>query len=190
MIVQSNKAGLLDEALPKGTYRLIRVFSADGQELEFVPDQRRKFVIKVGKQEMFHINVKPFELKSGGCPRMPVKKIAYTNNQVTETTVFVYDASSRLVAEYSTILNETPQVAYLTNDHLGSPRINTNENLLFPPQSSSVQDNCETVDNQDTSRGREPTDDAERFPSRRAAADLDNPQVRRVFDLGLLEKEE
>ncbi|MBK7706206.1 MAG: hypothetical protein IPJ30_10585 [Acidobacteria bacterium] len=45
-----------------------------------------------------------------------------------ETTVFVYNASSRLVAEYSTILNETPQVAYLTNDHLGSPRINTNEN--------------------------------------------------------------
>jgi RHS repeat-associated protein len=36
-------------------------------------------------------------------------------------------ASSRLVAEYSTILNPTPQVAYLTNDHLGSPRINTNE---------------------------------------------------------------
>ncbi|MBK7706203.1 MAG: hypothetical protein IPJ30_10570 [Acidobacteria bacterium] len=45
-----------------------------------------------------------------------------------ETTVFVYDASSRLVAEYSTNLNQTPQVAYLTNDHLGSPRINTNEN--------------------------------------------------------------
>jgi len=57
-----------------------------------------------------------------------VKKIAYANNQPTETTVFVYDASSKLVAEYSTILNETPQVAYLTNDHLGSPRINTNEN--------------------------------------------------------------
>ncbi|MBK7704667.1 MAG: hypothetical protein IPJ30_02525 [Acidobacteria bacterium] len=56
-----------------------------------------------------------------------VKKIAWINGQ-WETTVFVYDASSRLVAEYSTILNRTPQVAYLTNDHLGSPRINTNEN--------------------------------------------------------------
>ncbi len=32
------------------------------------------------------------------------------------------------MAEYSTILNPTPQVAYLTNDHLGSPRINTDEN--------------------------------------------------------------
>ena len=31
------------------------------------------------------------------------------------------------MAEYSTILNPTPQVAYLTNDHLGSPRINTDE---------------------------------------------------------------
>ena len=32
------------------------------------------------------------------------------------------------MAEYSTLLSPTPQVAYLTNDHLGSPRINTNEN--------------------------------------------------------------
>ncbi|MBK8150120.1 MAG: hypothetical protein IPK58_18455 [Acidobacteria bacterium] len=32
------------------------------------------------------------------------------------------------MAEYSTNLNPTPQVAYLTNDHLGSPRINTDEN--------------------------------------------------------------
>ncbi|MBK8149576.1 MAG: hypothetical protein IPK58_15580 [Acidobacteria bacterium] len=56
-----------------------------------------------------------------------VKKIAWINGQ-WETTVFVYDASSRLVAEYSTNLNPTPQVAYLTTDHLGSPRINTNEN--------------------------------------------------------------
>ncbi len=56
-----------------------------------------------------------------------VRKIAWINGQ-WETTVFVYDASSRLVAEYSTILNPTPQVAYLTNDYLGSPRINTDEN--------------------------------------------------------------
>ena len=55
-----------------------------------------------------------------------VKKRGWINGQ-WETTVFVYDASSRLVAEYSTILNPTPQVAYLTADHLGSPRINTNE---------------------------------------------------------------
>jgi RHS repeat-associated protein len=57
-----------------------------------------------------------------------VKKKAYQNGQVTETTVFVYDASGRLVGEYSTLLNPSPQVSYLTEDYLGSPRINTNEN--------------------------------------------------------------
>jgi RHS repeat-associated protein len=45
-----------------------------------------------------------------------------------EITVFVYDALGKMVAEYSTSLNPTPQVSYLTNDHLGSARINTNEN--------------------------------------------------------------
>ena len=46
-----------------------------------------------------------------------------------ETTIFVYDASGKMVAEYSTIVETTnPQVSYLTNDHLGSPRIITNEN--------------------------------------------------------------
>jgi len=47
-----------------------------------------------------------------------------------ETTIFVYDASGRLVAEYSTIVvNSTDaKVAYLTADHLGSPRINTDAN--------------------------------------------------------------
>ena len=44
-----------------------------------------------------------------------------------ETTIFAYDASGKMVAEYSTQLNPTPQVSYLTNDHLGSPRINTDQ---------------------------------------------------------------
>jgi len=45
-----------------------------------------------------------------------------------ETTVFVYDVSGKLVAEYSTVVEPpaTAKVSYLTNDHLGSPRINTN----------------------------------------------------------------
>ncbi|MEO7539122.1 MAG: hypothetical protein ABIV21_03795 [Pyrinomonadaceae bacterium] len=44
-----------------------------------------------------------------------------------ETTIFVYDASGKLIEEYSTNVAsvETAKVAYLTNDHLGSPRINT-----------------------------------------------------------------
>lgn len=47
-----------------------------------------------------------------------------------ETTVFVYDASSKLVAEYSTIVASAidAKVDYLTADHLGSPRINTDQN--------------------------------------------------------------
>jgi len=49
-----------------------------------------------------------------------VKKISST-----ETVVFVYDGGGKLVAEYSTQLAETPQVSYLTTDHLGSPRVIT-----------------------------------------------------------------
>jgi RHS repeat-associated protein len=47
-----------------------------------------------------------------------------------ETTVFIYDATGKLIEEYSTNVATTndAKVAYLTNDHLGSPRINTDAN--------------------------------------------------------------
>ena len=45
-----------------------------------------------------------------------------------ETTVFIYDASGKLVAENSTLPSPTQTVSYLTNDHLGSARINTDQN--------------------------------------------------------------
>ncbi len=53
-----------------------------------------------------------------------IKKHVPTTN---ETTIFVYDASGKMVAEYSTIVaNQTDaKISYLTNDHLGSPRITT-----------------------------------------------------------------
>jgi len=51
-----------------------------------------------------------------------VKKISST-----ETTVFVYDGGGQMIAEYSSALATTPQVSYLTQDHLGSPRVITNE---------------------------------------------------------------
>ena len=54
-----------------------------------------------------------------------VKKYVPTTG---ETTIFVYDASGKMVAEYSTTTNNNPQVSYLTNDHLGSPRITTDAN--------------------------------------------------------------
>jgi RHS repeat-associated protein len=52
-----------------------------------------------------------------------VKKVSST-----ETTIFVYDASGLMIAEYSTASTNKPQVSYMTADHLGSPRIITNEN--------------------------------------------------------------
>ncbi|KXK00613.1 MAG: cell well associated RhsD protein, partial [Acidobacteria bacterium OLB17] len=56
-----------------------------------------------------------------------VKKIVPSTGEVT---VFVYDAGGKLVAEYSTIVEaaQDAKVSYLTNDHLGSPRINTDQN--------------------------------------------------------------
>ena len=47
-----------------------------------------------------------------------------------EITVFVYDAAGKEIAEYSTIVaNSTDaKVNYLTADHLGQPRINTDQN--------------------------------------------------------------
>ncbi len=44
-----------------------------------------------------------------------------------DTTVFVYDASGKLAAEYSTVVAavEDAKAQYLTNDNLGTPRINT-----------------------------------------------------------------
>jgi RHS repeat-associated protein len=55
-----------------------------------------------------------------------VKKVVPSTG---ETTVFVYDASGKLAAEYSTIVEtQNPKVSYLTADHLGSPRITTDEN--------------------------------------------------------------
>ncbi|NLZ27890.1 MAG: hypothetical protein GX887_02845, partial [Firmicutes bacterium] len=53
-----------------------------------------------------------------------VKKIVPATGEVT---VFVYDAAGKLIGEYSTVVAdaEDAKVAYLTADHLGSPRINT-----------------------------------------------------------------
>jgi len=53
-----------------------------------------------------------------------VKKVVLSTGK---TTVFAHDASGKLVAEYSTniIPVQDAKVGYLTADHLGSPRINT-----------------------------------------------------------------
>jgi len=46
----------------------------------------------------------------------------------TETTVFVYNASGQLVAEYTATAPTNPTISYLTSDTLGTPRINTDAN--------------------------------------------------------------
>jgi RHS repeat-associated protein len=48
---------------------------------------------------------------------------------LTETTIFVYDMSKKLVAEYSTATPTTnPTVSYTATDTLGSPRVITDKN--------------------------------------------------------------
>ena len=56
-----------------------------------------------------------------------VKKVVPSTG---ETTIFVYDAAGKQIAEYSTVVASAndAKVAYLTADHLGSPRINTDVN--------------------------------------------------------------
>ncbi|HMM79574.1 MAG TPA: hypothetical protein PKC65_06085 [Pyrinomonadaceae bacterium] len=51
-----------------------------------------------------------------------VKKVS-----AAETTIFVYDASGVLIAEYSGEVAAEPRVSYLTTDHLGSPRVVTDK---------------------------------------------------------------
>ncbi|MEP6848309.1 MAG: hypothetical protein ABI999_05585 [Acidobacteriota bacterium] len=53
--------------------------------------------------------------------RQSVKKVTDQ-----ETTVFVY-SSGKLIAEYSTQVSSQPHTNYTTTDHLGSPRIITDE---------------------------------------------------------------
>jgi RHS repeat-associated protein len=42
-----------------------------------------------------------------------------------ETTIFVYNAGGKLLAEYSTQTASNPTISYLTSDNLGSPRVIT-----------------------------------------------------------------
>jgi RHS repeat-associated protein len=59
-----------------------------------------------------------------------IKKRAYVDNVPTEETIFVYDAAGKLIAEHSNQVasSQDAMIAYLTIDHLGSPRINTDIN--------------------------------------------------------------
>lgn len=70
----------------------------------------------------------------------------------TETVVFVYDGLGNLAAEYSTKLSQTPRVSYLTTDHLGSPRIITNESGAVTKRQDFSAFGEETITSQRTAR--------------------------------------
>jgi RHS repeat-associated protein len=55
-----------------------------------------------------------------------IKKQRYAGGVLSEETVFVY-SSGKLIAEYSNQVSQAPTVAYTTTDHLGSPRIITDQ---------------------------------------------------------------
>ncbi len=87
-------------------------------------------VTTLGRQFIFNGDNKQVEVKLDGVTIGRYyydgegKRVKKVTNQ--ETTVFVY-SSGKLIAEYSTQMSQTPQTKYLTEDHLGTPRIITNE---------------------------------------------------------------
>jgi RHS repeat-associated protein len=91
-----------------------------------------------GRTFTFDGNNKQIEVKETNAPTYAPKVGRYFYNasgrrvkKITqiETTVFVYDASGVLVAEYSTVTPPTtPTTSYMTTDHLGSPRVITDQN--------------------------------------------------------------
>jgi len=71
-----------------------------------------------------------------------------------EVTVFVYDASGQLVAEYATQIETTEaEVSYLTTDHLGSPRIITDETGAITSRKDFAPFGEETAGSDRTSHG-------------------------------------
>ncbi len=77
-----------------------------------------------------------------------IKKVS-----TTETTIFVYDGGGQLVAEYSTALASVQQVSYMTADHLGSPRVMTNENGAVTNRKDFAAFGDEVVSSQRVSGG-------------------------------------
>ena len=89
----------------------------DADNRQFIYDGENK---QVEVKDQYGVSIGKYFYDGDG---KRVKKIS-----ATETTVFVYNAGGQLVAEYSTQISQQPQVSYLTTDHLGSPRINTDAN--------------------------------------------------------------
>jgi RHS repeat-associated protein len=85
------------------------------------------------RQYLFNSENKQTEVKDVNNNNQTIGKYFYDGEgkrvkKVTqnETTVFVY-SSGKLVAEYSTQTPQTPSISYMTSDHLGTPRIITDQ---------------------------------------------------------------
>jgi RHS repeat-associated protein len=101
----------------------------DAQNRRFFYDAENKLtkVITVDGNETQIARIGEYSYDGDG---KRVKKRAYENDVLKEETIFVYDAAGKLIGEYSNEVasQQEAKVAYLTNDHLGSPRINTDAN--------------------------------------------------------------
>ncbi|MCW5961544.1 MAG: hypothetical protein KIS76_15380 [Pyrinomonadaceae bacterium] len=127
-IVCANMVAQVNPSANTGNNRL-NGYSFDNSGNTILDAQSRKFTYdgenKQVKVETVDANGNPvntigiYEYDGDG---RRVKKIS-----ATEITVFVYNASGQLVADYSTNIEpaQTARVSYLTSDHLGSPRITT-----------------------------------------------------------------
>jgi len=94
------------------------------QDIDAVTSQNRTFIFNADNKqaEIRDENGNPIGKYFYDGEGKRVKKITDT-----ETTVFVY-SGGKLVAEYSTALpSASPEISYTTTDHLGSPRIVTNQ---------------------------------------------------------------
>jgi RHS repeat-associated protein len=92
----------------------------DANNRQFIYDAENK---QVEVKDQYGTSIGKYFYDSDG---KRVKKIVPNG----ETTIFIYDASGKMVAEYSTVIASTQdaKISYLTNDHLGSPRITTDAN--------------------------------------------------------------
>ena len=94
--------------------------TTDGSGQTFTYDSENK---QVGVKNSSNVLIGEYSYDGDG---KRVKKVVPSTG---ETTVFVYDAAGKSVAEYSTVVApvSAAKVQYLTNDHLGSPRLNTDK---------------------------------------------------------------
>lgn len=100
-----------------------------------------------------------------------------------ETTIFVYDAGGKSIAEYSTIVESqaAAKTSYLTNDHLGSPRITTDgvgqviSRRDFPPYGEEIARanyGCDSVRKKFTGKERDSETTLDYFGARYYSAQI------------------